>query len=103
MMEYLTASTKVEQLNMELLSLSEQLAAPVGGSTWEAVTGYLAVGDPSMPVPVVPDRIRGRNAAMIGGVVGIGVAWVFVNRKWIANGMPADITTASGDDGEDEA
>ena len=80
-LEYLTAMTTVNQLNTELTNLNERLASYLSGGAWEEVTDYLAIGDPSIPSPVLPEGLRGRNAAMIGGVFGLGIAWVTINRK----------------------
>jgi hypothetical protein len=62
---------------------------------------YLVIGTPSDPVAVPPDRIRGRNAAMIGGICGLGVAWVAVNRKWIIRQLTSSGTTETDEDVRD--
>jgi hypothetical protein len=81
--EYLTVATTVNQLEWELANLNERLASYMTEGAWEDVVDYLAIGDPSTPSPVLPEGMRGRNAAMIGGICGVGVAWVTINRKWI--------------------
>lgn len=102
-MDYLTAQSKVDELIRDLSGLSEMLAASVSQSTGEDITNNLIAGQPSTPVPILPERILGRNAAMIGGIVGVGVAWVFVNRKWVFNGLSSTQTTTYKTDEEDEA
>ena len=102
-LEYLTTKITVDQLNWELTTLNERLASYIGGTTEDEVVNYLAIGNPSTPLPVVPDRIRGRNAAMIGGICGIGVAWVAINRKWIINQLSSPATGSTDEGMEDEA
>jgi hypothetical protein len=86
---YRTATTKLENLSQQLDNLSEVALSLTRDTEVSQVLDYLAVGKPSVPIAVPPDRIRGRNAVMMGGVLGIGITWVLLNRKWLANGMPA--------------
>ena len=44
---------------------------------------YLVAGNPSMPIPVLPEKMRMRNAIMIGAMAGIALAWVILNFKWL--------------------
>jgi hypothetical protein len=100
--EYITAQAKVDTLNQELTDLTLRVtqyseAGPVEPSEID----YLVIGTPSDPVAVPPDRIRGRNAAMIGGICGLGVAWVAVNRKWIIRQLTSSGTTETDEDVRD--
>jgi hypothetical protein len=92
--EYITAQAKVDSLNRELTDLTLLLTQYSSADTVEpSEIDYLVIGTPSEPTAVPPDRIRGRNAAMIGGICGIGVAWVAVNRKWIIGQLSSSGTT----------
>jgi len=84
--EYVTAQAKVDSLNRELTDLTLLLTQYSLTDTIEpSDINYLVIGTASDPVLIIPDRIQGRNAAMIGGICGIGIAWVAVNRKWLIN------------------
>ena len=39
---------------------------------------------------------------LLGAVVGLGGAWVVMNRRWLANGMPASSADESEEADEDE-
>ena len=97
--EYITAQAKVDTLNQELTDLTLILTRySAAGTVDPSEIDYLVIGTPSEPTAVPPDRIRGRNAAMIGGICGIGVAWVAVNRKWIIGQLTASGTTETDED-----
>ncbi|UCB42537.1 MAG: hypothetical protein JSV77_08790 [Dehalococcoidales bacterium] len=87
---YQVAQAKVDNLNIELARLSTRATTLLTESTEEPNTlDYIAVGTPSSPVPSIPDRIRGRDAILLGGILGICGAWVVLNFKWLAKGMPS--------------
>jgi hypothetical protein len=102
--EYVTAQAKVDTLNRELTDLTLRLTQYSSEGTVEpSEIDYLVIGMPSDPVLIPPDRIRGRNAAMIGGICGIGIAWVAVNRKWIMKQLSSSGTKETDEGMRDEA
>ena len=83
-LEYQLAVAKVDNLNKQLSSLTAAMTSLVANDIDTAgITGSLIAGNPSVPVPVLPEKIRMRNALMIGALVGILLAWVAVNFKWL--------------------
>jgi hypothetical protein len=93
---------KDDNLNKQLATLTGQLSSLVGDSFNPAsVTNYLVAGNPSMPLPVLPERMRARNALMMGAIVGVGGAWAILNRKWLAKTMSN--SSAKADEEEDLA
>ena len=90
---YQVAQAEVNNLNSELTRLSTSATALLTESTEESSTlDYIAVGTPSASVPSIPDRIRSRDAILLGGILGICGAWVVLNFKWLAKGMPSPAT-----------
>jgi hypothetical protein len=85
---YSTVDAKVRRLQGQLDRLTETLALSEIGIVDTSIAFRNLTG-PSIPAEVPPDRIRGRNAVMMGGVFGAGLAWALLNRKWIISGMPA--------------
>jgi hypothetical protein len=83
-LEYQLAQAKVNTLNQQLSSLTAAMTASVANDIDTAgITDSLVAGSPSTPVPVLPEKIRMRNALMIGALVGIALAWCAVNFKWL--------------------
>jgi hypothetical protein len=84
MAAYTEASATVERLSKQLNDLIAGLALPSPNVPELTQSSYfLSVGEPSIPVPILPEKIRGRNALMIGALLGLGVAWVGLNRRWL--------------------
>jgi len=101
-LDYQIAQTKFENLNRELAGLTGKLSLLLGGNVKPAeITGYLVAGNPSMPTPALPERMRARNALMMGVIAGVVIAWALLNFRWIAKGMPLS-GTAKPDEDEEE-
>jgi hypothetical protein len=97
-LNYQIAQTRVDNLNRELGVLNDRLSTLlVSNSDASQEIDYLAVGNPSMPIPVFPMRLR--TALMMGAVVGVGGAWVLLNFKWLTKVG----SSSSEDEEEDEA
>jgi hypothetical protein len=96
-LNYQIAQTMADNLNRELVLLNDRLSALLvssGGGSEEI--DFLAVGNPSMPIPVITIRLR--TALMMGAVVGVVLAWVALNFRWLAK-----VGSSSPEDEEDEA
>jgi LPS O-antigen subunit length determinant protein (WzzB/FepE family) len=101
-LDYQLAQDKVTNLNARLENLTEQLGSLIGVSAETTVSDYLVAGNPSTPVPVLPERGRARNTLIMGAVLGIVVAWVVLNFRWIIKGMPS-AKTSTLDDGDEDS
>jgi hypothetical protein len=99
---YMSAKTKADKLRSQLETLTKSLASWSAEEDAKALGGiaFYATGEPSVPTVIPPEKpVRGRNAVMMGAVLGIGGAWLVLNRKWLANGMPS---SAAAQEEEDE-
>jgi hypothetical protein len=87
-LEHQRAQVNVDILRGRLSELANRLTLTLGEDADEPdIISYFAVGKPSPAVPVEPERIRGRNAAMMGAVFGMGAVWLTMNRRWLAKQM----------------
>ncbi len=95
-LDYQVAQAKISNLNRELANINEISTSLLGDNTdAEGLTDYLVAGNPSLPVPILPERARARNALMAGAIVGIGGAWVIVNFRWLRKRLTSSPTTSS--------
>ncbi len=92
---YVMTDARVRALQRELDTLSAQLVSLSTADPVEPeVLGRLIIGDPSAPTLVPPDKIRGRNALIMGAVFGVGFAWVGLNFKGLSRyARPSPATT----------
>lgn len=101
-LEYQFIQAKIRNLNDKLADLTMKLSFLLGGNVQSAeITDHLIAGNPSMPTPVLPERIMVRSALMMGAIVGIGGAWAILNFRWIAKGMPRPSTPRRDEDEEE--
>jgi len=81
---YTEANTTVERLSQQLNDLIAGLGSPPSSNPEATETSYFSTsGEPSNPEIVPLERIRGRSALMMGALLGLGVAWVVLNRRWL--------------------
>jgi hypothetical protein len=88
---------KVSNLNTTLENLTLQLSSLAGDNGNSAQINYLTAGEPSVPVPVLPQR-AGTKTLLIFILVGIVGGWALLNFKWIAKGMPSSSMTKQDED-----
>jgi hypothetical protein len=101
---YRIAQSRVDDLNRELTRLTDELRTLVVTDSSAAITDSLAVGTLSQPTLILPQMMRARDALIMGGIFGVGVAWVILNFRWIAKGMSsASREGKEEEDGEDKA
>ena len=83
-LDYQIAQARVVTLNNELSTLNNSLSTTYvsTGGAMQAIES-LAIGNPSVPEVVYPQRVMARNALAIGALLGIVVAWGVLNRKWL--------------------
>ncbi len=99
---YMSAQTKAGELSDQLDSLTQTLASwSADSAETPAMIAFYSIGEPTIPAEVPPERVRGRNALMMGAVLGIGGAWLVLNRRWLANGMPSSSTAAEEEEEEE--
>lgn len=76
------ASAKVATLSTTLDNLNRQLILlPASAVVENQVRGQFYVHDPSPTFIVPTEKIRGRNAVMMGAVGGLAIAWLGLNFK----------------------
>ena len=96
-LNYQMAQAKVDNLNRELILLNDKLSSSLVSNTETSEEiDFLAVGNPSMPVPVFAMRLR--TALMLGIAIGIGGAWAVLNFRWLIK-----VGSSSPEEEEDEA
>lgn len=101
-LDYQSTETRIEYLSGRLETLNERLSSLVGENAEPSeIAGYFVAGNPSMPLPDLPQRVKMRNVLIIGAVLGIVVAWIILNFKWILKGMPREIASRREEDEED--
>lgn len=81
--ELAIAQEQVTNLNTRLTELTDQLTSLIGSTDTTLETGYLVTGNPSVPAAVMPQRSRARNTLLTGAIVGIVIAWVILNFRWL--------------------
>lgn len=88
--DYASAQMQVANLDSKLAELTQKATSLLTGhgESSSGIDDFVA-GNPSIPFPVPPDRVRGRTALMMGAVFGVGAAWVVLNFKWLIKGMPS--------------
>ena len=101
-LDHQLVQAQIDNLNSQLSDLTAKATSLLKNEN-TAIPDYLVAGSPSIPLPVLPERTRARNALMMGALVGIAGAWVLLNRRWIAKGMPSSKTSTPEKHEEDEA
>jgi DNA-binding FrmR family transcriptional regulator len=98
-------SAKVGALTRELNNVSSYIVrVPSNVEIAEEVRGQFTAYDPTPVVEVPVDKIRGRTAVMMGAVLGVGGAWVGLNRRMLLDqlrSMGGNELEAEDDEGED--
>ncbi len=105
-LDYQILQSKIVNLNSRLSGLTEELSYLLeDNDVATEATDFIVVGNPSLPVPILPERVRARNALMVGAIVGIGGAWAIVNWRWIRQRLTSSPSTSSmtPDEEEEEA
>jgi hypothetical protein len=82
-MDYRNLTDKINTLNTELVNLNARLNASSSEGNYSRITNYLTMGNPTVPTPVAPERLRLQNAIMFGAVLGLIVTWLGLNRRWL--------------------
>ncbi len=103
---YMDVNTKVDNLSNELDDLATSLvylSASIANDEPLAVPNFYPAPEPSAPIVFPPERIRGRNAVMMGAVLGMGGAWAALNRKWLASSLQIVPGREEEEDNEGEA
>jgi len=103
-MDYVVADAEVGALEGLLDYISRELASyNINGLEDPEIIDRLVIGDPSESELVPLDRVRGRNALMMGAVLGVVVAWLALNRKDLISRLrPVPATTARVEEDDDE-
>jgi chromosome segregation ATPase len=87
-----TLSTRLNDLNGELAVLISDIE-----NAESLETGYLVAGNPSNPISVLPERAQARNTLIMGAILGVVVAWLILNFRWIIHSLSKRSSTEDGD------
>lgn len=103
-LDYVIANAEIRALERALNDLSAYLVQYSNGDLPEPeVLSRLNIGEPTDATLVPPDRVRGRNALVMGAVFGLAFAWVGLNSKDLIRRMrPAPATTVRLEEEEEE-
>jgi hypothetical protein len=100
---YSKAEADIQNLNNQLNGLDERLTYLATVNVKDSILiSFDTFGGPSEPTPVLVDRVRGRTALMMGAVLGIGLAWVILNRRWLVSTLASSTVGAPENNEEDE-
>ncbi len=81
-LDYVVAYNKVSELSSELDNLSRSVAVvPTTTEVEKVVESRFLAFEPTPALEVPVEKIRGRNAVAIGAVLGVGFAWLGLNRR----------------------
>jgi hypothetical protein len=97
-LDYQIAQSRIDTLNNELSVLNDSLSSTfvsTGGAL--AAIDSLAIGNPSVPEVLFPDRVKARNALAIGAILGMIIAWAILNYRWLRK-----VLTSSGEEAESQ-
>jgi hypothetical protein len=97
-LEYTLAQSRVKSLEAELNSLNENLSSSLADEgNSPRVSEYLSVGKSALTIPVPPERMRGRNALLLGAIIGICGAWLVLNYRWLIRALSGNPVSAEGE------
>jgi hypothetical protein len=100
---YDNAQSRVEELRSLIDQLTRSMARLSVTDTQSSGTIIVKnLAEPSVPTFITPERVRGRNAIMMGSIIGLCGAWVILNFRWIAKGMPSSSKVDKPEEYEDE-
>ena len=85
--ELMIAENKVNNYNDKITTLTEQLETLQTGDDELLDTGYLVVGNPSLPFSVLPDRPTVATTLFLGALAGLAIAWIAMNYRWLISGL----------------
>ena len=80
------AQLKIDGLNQELVMLNTNLSSLIADSiSTSSITNYLSVGKPS--TPIYETSIKLSTGLIIGVILGIVIAWMILNFKWLTRSI----------------
>jgi uncharacterized protein YneF (UPF0154 family) len=108
-LRYEVTSNEVDSLEKQLSELSSMLGAlPVTGEDGQASLSLVSLGKPSTPLDVpsavesnTSNKVSARLSLGVGALLGLGIAFVWLNRKWVAKQLGASSTSEDYEDSED--
>lgn len=82
-------------------TLTEEIGSLLVDNNIESLeTGYLVAGNPSVPSAVIPERPTISNTLIMGAVLGVIIAWITMNFRWILSMLSNPSPAKSEDDEE---
>ena len=80
---------------------------PVTSEDGEASLSLVSLGKPSTPlaVPTAADsnttnKVSAKLSLGVGAILGLGIAWVWLNRKWVAKQLSSSGASEDSEDSE---
>lgn len=107
-LRYEVTSDEVDSLQKQLSALSSTLGTlPATSVDGQASLSLVSLGKPSTPldVPSAPEsntsnKVSAKLSLGIGAVLGLAVAWVWLNRKWMTTQLGSSGSSEDSEDSE---
>lgn len=96
--EYEITQDIISRLNRRVGTLNEELGSLVADNTESLDTRYLVMGNPSTPTPLLQQRDRARDILIMGGILGVVVAWILLNFRWLWRSLSYKSSSADIDE-----
>lgn len=108
-LRYESLSNEVDSLQKQLSALSSTLStSPMFSEDGQISLSLLVLGKPSEPLAVpsadeikASNKVSARLSVGVGALFGLGVAWVWLNRKWVAKQLGSSGISKEYEDDED--
>jgi hypothetical protein len=85
--ELMISENTVNNYNEKITTLTEELESLESNDDGALDTGYLIVGNPSLPSSVQPERPTVATTLFLGAIAGLVVAWIAMNYRWLISGL----------------
>lgn len=107
-LRYDVTSNEVDSLEKQLFVLTSTLGtSPVIGEDGKVSLSLLVLGKPSAPLAVPSavesdpsNKVSARLSLAVGALLGLGVAWVWLNRKWVTKQLGSSGTSEDYEDSD---
>jgi hypothetical protein len=108
-LRYEVTTNEVDSLEQQLSTLSSMLGAlPVNSEDGQSTLTLVSLGKPSTPLAVAPaaesdssNKVSARLSLGVGAILGLGIAWVWLNRKWVIKQLGSFGPSEDSEDSED--
>jgi len=106
--QFEVTSNEVDSLEEQLSALSSMLGAlPVTGEDGQASLSLVALGEPSTPLAIPStvesnpsNKVSAKLSLGVGALLGLGIAWVWLNRKWVTKQLGSSGVSEDSEDSD---